>query len=166
MLDVDWQELFSFSVPAAELVVRGTAMYWFLFLLFRFVVRRDAGGVAMADILVLVIIADAAQNAMAGEYRSVTDGMTLVATIVFWNYLLDWLCYRFPALEQVLQPRPLLLVKDGRMLLDNMRRQMLTREELLAKIREEGLEDLKAVKRAYMESDGKISVIKKKEARL
>lgn len=163
MLDVDWQELFSFSVPAAELVVRGTAMYWFLFLLFRFVVRRDAGGVAMADILVLVIIADAAQNAMAGEYRSVTDGMTLVATIVFWNYLLDWLCYRFPALEQVLQPRPLLLVKDGRMLLDNMRRQMLTREELLAKIREEGLEDLKAVKRAYMESDGKISVIKKKE---
>jgi len=163
MLDVDWQELFSFSVPAAELVVRGTAMYWFLFLLFRFVVRRDAGGVAMADILVLVIVADAAQNAMAGEYRSVTDGMTLVATIVFWNYLLDWLCYRFPALEQVLQPRPLLLVKDGRMLLDNMRRQMLTREELLAKIREEGLEDLKAVKRAYMESDGKISVIKKKE---
>ena len=161
MLDVDWQELFSFSVPAAELVVRGTAMYWFLFLLFRFVVRRDAGGMGMADILVLVIVADAAQNAMAGEYRSVTDGMTLVATIVFWNYLLDWLCYRFPALEQVLQPRPLLLVKDGRMLLDNMRRQMLTREELLAKIREEGLEDLKAVKRAYMESDGKISVIRK-----
>lgn len=161
MLAVDWQELFSFSVAPAELVVRGTAMFWFLYLLFRFVVRRDAGGVGMADILVLVIVADAAQNAMAGEYRSITDGMVLVGTIVFWNYLLDWLCYRFPALEQVLQPRPLLLVKDGRMLLDNMRRQMLTREELLAKIREEGLEDLKAVKRAYMESDGKISVIKK-----
>ena len=161
MLDVDWQELFSFSVPAAELVVRGTAMFWFLYLLFRFIVRRDAGGVGMADILVLVIVADAAQNAMAGEYRSIADGMLLVGTIVFWNYLLDWLCYRFPALEQVLQPRPLLLVKDGRMLLNNMRRQLLTREELLAKIREEGLEDLKAVKRAYMESDGKISVIKK-----
>ena len=161
MLAVDWQELFSFSVAPAELVVRGTAMFWFLYLLFRFIVRRDAGGVGMADILVLVIVADAAQNAMAGEYRSITDGMVLVGTIVFWNYLLDWLCYRFPALEQVLQPRPLLLVKDGRMLLDNMRRQFLTRDELLAKIREEGLEDLKAVKRAYMESDGKISVIKK-----
>lgn len=161
MLDVDWHELFSFSVPAAELIVRGTVMYWFLFLLFRFVVRRDAGGMGMADILVLVIVADAAQNAMAGEYRSITDGMTLVATIVFWNYLLDWLCYRFHAMEQLLQPRPLLLVKDGRLLLDNMRRQWLTREELVAKIREQGLEDLKAVKRAYMESDGKISVIKK-----
>ena len=161
MLDVDWQELFSFSVAPAELVVRGTAMFWFLYLLFRFIVRRDAGGVGMADILVLVIVADAAQNAMAGEYRSITDGMVLVGTIVFWNYLLDWLCYRFPAFEKVLQPRPLLLVKDGRMLLDNMRRQFLTRDELLAKIREEGLEDLKAVKRAYMESDGKISVIKK-----
>lgn len=161
MLAVDWQELFSFSVAPAELVVRGTAMFWFLYLLFRFIVRRDAGGVGTADILVLVIVADAAQNAMAGEYRSITDGMVLVGTIVFWNYLLDWLCYRFPAFEQVLQPRPLLLVKDGRMLLNNMRRELLTREELLGRIREEGLEDLKAVKRAYMESDGKISVIKK-----
>lgn len=161
MLDVDWQELFSFSLAPAELIVRGTAMFWFLYVLFRCVVRRDAGGVGMADILVLVIVADAAQNAMAGEYRSIVDGMVLVGTIIFWNYLLDWLCYRFPALEQVLQPRPLLLVKDGQMLFDNMRRQLLTREELLAKIREEGLEDLAAVKRAYMESDGKISVVKK-----
>ena len=161
MPDIDWQALFSYSVPAAELVVRGTIMYWFLYLLFRCVVRRDAGGVGMADILVLVIIADAAQNAMAGEYHSITDGMTLVGTIVFWNYLLDWLCFRFPGLERVLQPRPLLLVKDGRIQQRNMQRQLLTREELLAKIREEGLEDLAAVKRAYMESDGKISVIRK-----
>jgi len=160
-MDVDWHALFSFSLPPAELLVRGTAMFWFLFVLFRFVMRRDAGGVGMADILVLVIIADAAQNAMAGEYRSITDGMTLVGTIVFWNYLLDWLCFRFPALERVLQPRPLLLVKDGRLNLRNMQSQLLTRDELIAKIREEGLEDLNGVKRAYMESDGRISVIKK-----
>lgn len=161
MLDVDWAELFSFSVSPAELVVRGTVMYWFLFLLFRFIVRRDAGGVGTADILLLVIIADAAQNAMGGEYRSITDGMVLVGTIVFWNYLIDWCCYRFPRLELLLQPRPLLLVKDGRIQQRNLDRQMLTRNELLAKIREEGMEDLKAVKRAYMESDGRISVIKK-----
>ena len=160
-MDVDWHALFSFSVPPAELVIRGTTMFWFLFLLFRFVVRRDAGGVGMADILVLVIIADAAQNAMAGDYHSITDGMVLVGTIVAWNYLLDWLCFRFPALERVLQPRPLLLVKDGRMSARNMERQLLTHDELLAKIREQGLEDLKGVKRAYMESDGRISVIKK-----
>jgi uncharacterized membrane protein YcaP (DUF421 family) len=161
MLDVDWQELFSFTVPVAELLVRGTTMFWFLFLLFRFVVRRDIGGVGMADILVLVIVADAAQNAMAGEYRSIADGMALVATIVFWNYILDWLCFRFTAVERLLQPRPLLLVKNGRMLYANMKRQMLTRDELLAKIREKGFEGVEKVERAYMEGDGEISVIKK-----
>jgi uncharacterized membrane protein YcaP (DUF421 family) len=160
VLGVDWQELFSFSVPVAELVVRGTAMYWFLFLLFRFVVRRDAGGMGMADILVLVIVADAAQNAMAGEYRSIVDGMALVGTIVFWNYLLDWLCFRFPAIERVLQPRPLLLVKDGQIQYRNMRRQLLTHEELMSKIREQGVDELGKVKRAYMEEDGKVSVVK------
>ncbi len=161
MLEVDWGELFSLSVSPLELVIRGTAMYWFLFLIFRFIVRRDAGGVGMADILLLVIIADAAQNAMAGEYHSVTDGMILVGTIVFWNYLIDWCCFRFPRLERLLQPRPLLLVKDGRIQHRNLDRQLLTREELLGKIREKGMQDLKAVKRAYMESDGKISVISK-----
>ncbi|TFW09568.1 DUF421 domain-containing protein, partial [Oxalobacteraceae bacterium OM1] len=74
MLDVDWKELFAFSVPVAELLVRGTVMYWFLFALFRFVVRREVGGVGVGDILIMVIVADAAQNAMAGEYHSISDG--------------------------------------------------------------------------------------------
>ena len=159
MFDVDWSELFSFSVPIAELVVRGTAMYWFLFLLFRFVVRRDASGVGMADILVLVIVADAAQNAMAGEYRSISDGMLLISVIVFWNFLVDWLCYRYRFLERVFQAPPLLLVKDGRLQQRNMRSQMLTREDIEEKLREQGVADLKKVRRAYLESDGKFSVI-------
>jgi len=62
-----WQELFGLSVSPFELIVRGTVVYWFLVLTFRFVLRRDAGSVGLADILLLVIIADAAQNAMAGE---------------------------------------------------------------------------------------------------
>ena len=63
-------ELFGLSVSPLELVVRGTAMYWFLFVLFRVVLRRDTGSLAIADVLLLVIIADAAQNAMSGSYQS------------------------------------------------------------------------------------------------
>ena len=159
MFDVDWAELFSFSVPVAEIAVRGTVMYWFLFLLFRFVVRRDAGGVGMADILVLVIVADAAQNAFAGEYRSIADGMLLISVIVFWNFLADWLAYRYPFFERVFQARPLLLIKDGRLQQHNMRRQLLTREDIEEKLREHGVADVKKVRRAYLESDGKFSVI-------
>jgi uncharacterized membrane protein YcaP (DUF421 family) len=49
----------------------------------------------ITDLLVIVLIADAAQNGMAGEYRSLTDGLLLVATIVAWSYALNWLAFRF-----------------------------------------------------------------------
>ena len=70
---MDWQEIFGFTVSPWELVIRGSAMYIFLFVLFRVVVRRRVGSIGMADILILVIVADAAQNGMSGEYRSVSE---------------------------------------------------------------------------------------------
>ena len=66
--------LFQIHVPVFELVLRGTLVYWLLFCIFRFVLRRDVGAVGIADILLLVVIADAAQNAMAGGYQTVTEG--------------------------------------------------------------------------------------------
>ena len=91
------RELFAFSLSPLEIVLRGSAVYWFLFLLLRFVLRRDGGSLGIADILLLVLIADASQNAMAGEYKSIADGFLLVATIAGWNWAVD--CGRL-ALEQ------------------------------------------------------------------
>jgi uncharacterized membrane protein YcaP (DUF421 family) len=120
-MEFDWQSIFALSVSPWEMIVRGSVMYWFLFLLFRVVVRRRVGAVGIGDVLLLVIIADAAQNAMAGEYRSTTDGMILVGTIVGWNTLVDWLVYRSPKLQRLLEPAPLLLVRDGRILYRHLR---------------------------------------------
>jgi uncharacterized membrane protein YcaP (DUF421 family) len=158
---LDWGELFGVSVSPLELIVRGTCMYWFLFALFRFVVRRDIGTIGVADILVLVIVADAAQNAMAGEYKTITDGMVLVATIVFWNYLTDRLSYAWPRFRRLAQPPPLLLIKEGRIQKGNLRREYVSEEELMAKLREKGIDQVSQVKRAYLEPDGEISVIKR-----
>lgn len=158
---MDWESLFGLSQPLAETVVRGTAIFWFLFLIFRFVIHRDVGAVGVADLLVLVIIADAAQNAMAGEYTSVTDGMILISTIVFWNFLLDWLSFRFPSFGRFARSPPLRLIRNGRMLKRNMSRELMSEDELMSKIREQGVEDVGQVKDAYMESNGSISVIKK-----
>ena len=160
-MTVDWAGMFGLSVPPLELIVRGSAMYLFLFLLFRVVVRRRVGAVGMADILVLVIVADAAQNAMAGEYKSVTDGAILVGTILAWDMLIDWLNYRVPALRNWLEAPPLLLVRDGRLLRRNLRHEFVTEEELEAKLRQKGVKDVSEVAEARMESDGEVSVIKK-----
>ncbi|MBA3596654.1 MAG: DUF421 domain-containing protein [Methylibium sp.] len=159
---LDIAELFSLSVPPLELMIRGSAMYWFLFVLFRFVMRRDVGSIGIADVLLLVLIADAAQNAMAGGYESITDGFILVATIAGWNYLLDWAAFRFDRVRSIVEPSPLLLVRDGQLQGRNLRRERLSVEELKSELRRQGMEDWSGVKKAFMESDGQISVIKLK----
>jgi uncharacterized membrane protein YcaP (DUF421 family) len=155
--------LFELTVPVWELAVRGTAMYWFLFLAFRFVMRRDMGSVGIADILILVIVADAAQNAMAGGYESVSDGMILVGVLLGWNFLLDLLAYRFAAVARFMEPPSLPLVRNGRMIRRNMRAQFITENELRSKLREKGIESLASVKAMFLEPDGEVSVIKQDE---
>jgi len=159
---MNWSEIFGFSVSPLELIVRGTAMYLFLFVLFRVVVKRRIGAVGMADILVLVIVADAAQNGMAGEYRSVTEGCLLVGTIVGWDLLIDWLAFRIPALQRVFEPPPLLLIDQGRVLWRNLRKEFVSEMELKSKLRENGVQEPHEVEKAYMEPDGQVTVIKKK----
>lgn len=160
LFEVDWADLFSLSLPLAEIVTRGTVIYWFLFLIFRFVVRRDIGSVGIADILILVIVADAAQNAMAGDGDSIADGIVLVSTLIFWNMLFDLLSYRFPAFRRFSEPSALCLVKSGQMIRRNMRREFITEDELLEKLREQGVESLQQAKYVYLEPSGAFSVIK------
>jgi|SRR5690349_23064992 len=161
-MTVHWSALFGLSVPPLELVIRGSALYLFLLLLFRVVIKRRMGAIGMADMLVLVIISDASQNAMAGEYKTVTDGFILIGTIIFWNYAFDWAGYHFPALQRVLEPAPLLLIRDGRVLRRNLRVEYVSDQELESQLREHGIEDPGEVEKAYLEPDGKLTVIKKK----
>jgi uncharacterized membrane protein YcaP (DUF421 family) len=156
----DLQELFGLSVSPWELVIRGTAIYWFLVIVFR-VILRPTGSVGIADVLLLVIIADAAQNAMAGEYRSITDGIILISTIIGWNVFIDWLTFISPVARNILEPKALMIVRDGRMLRRNMRKELISEPELMSKLREHGVGDVKDVKAAFVERDGGISVIKK-----
>ena len=88
-------------------MLRGTLVYWLLFLIFRFVLRRDVGAVGIADILLLVIVADAAQNAMSGGYDTFAEGAILVLTIVAWNWLLDFLSCRFAIVRRFASPQRL-----------------------------------------------------------
>jgi uncharacterized membrane protein YcaP (DUF421 family) len=159
---IDFAALFRITVDPLEIVVRGTVMYWFLFALFRFVLRRDVGSIGIADVLLVVLIADASQNAMAGGYESITDGCVLVATIAGWNYALDWAAFHVPALRRIVEPPPLALIRHGTMVRKNMRRELVTVDELRAKLRAQGIEKFEQVKLAFMESDGEISVIRER----
>jgi uncharacterized membrane protein YcaP (DUF421 family) len=158
-LSVDWHAIFVPSGSLLEIVVRGSLMYLLILAAFR-IFRRDAGSLGMADLLVVVLVADAAQNGMAGEYKSLTEGVVLVATIFLWNYLLDWWAYRSPFIYWLMHPPPLLLIEDGRLQRRNLRSQLMTREDLLEQLREQGVEDITKVKACRLEGDGRLSVIK------
>lgn len=160
LLEIDWRAVFVPSNSVLEVMVRGTLTYLALFVLMRVVLKRETGTVSLADLLMVVLIADAAQNAMASEYKSVTEGVVLVSTLIFWNYALDWLGARFGLFGRLMHPPPLKLIEDGRLLRRNMGKEMITKEEMMSHLREQGVEDVSEVKAAYIEGDGRISVIK------
>lgn len=154
-----WPNIAALTVSPVELVLRGTAMFWFLFLVFRFVVRRDTGAMGVTDFLFIALIGDASQNAMIGTGTSVADGIVLISTLVFWNFSVDYLGYRFAWFDRLVSAKKLCLVRDGRMIRPNMRRQFITADELEAKAREAGIDTIGKVKLMYLEADGEISVI-------
>ena len=156
---IDWKSVFIPSLHLAEIVLRGTIVYLFLFLVLR-ILRREAGAIGTADLLVVVLIADAAQNAMGSDYKSVTEGIVLVATIASWDYFIDWMDYRFPRLQRFIRAAPLPLIKDGRILRKNLRQELIAEEELMSLLRQQGIENVAQMKKCFLEGDGHISEIK------
>ena len=109
------------------------------------------------------MIADAAQNGFAKEYKSITEGILLVLTIVLWDIFLNWLGYHFTVFERLLAPAPLSLIENGRMNRRNMRRELITEDALRSQLRQQGVSKLEDVRRACLEANGEISVVKKKD---
>jgi uncharacterized membrane protein YcaP (DUF421 family) len=163
-MNVDLGKVLLPDTPVLEIVIRGSITYLTLFVLLRVLGKRQAGGVGVTDILVIVLIADAAQNAMAGQYTSVADGLILVATIIGWAWALDWLAYRFRRIERFVYPGPLRLIEDGRPIPENLRAQLLTHEELMSQLRAQGVNHIGEVESAYLEGSGTLTVVKKRSS--
>ena len=163
MFDVDWSRLFVPSASLAEVFIRGSVIYLVLFAVMRLLPRREVGGLGAADILVIVLIADAVQEGMAGRYESITEGLLLAGTIFSWATLIDWIDFRYPGLKLAEGP-PLKIVSNGRMIRRNMDREQVTEEEVLAQLRQHGFERLEDVRAAYIEGDGQFSVLGRRSA--
>jgi uncharacterized membrane protein YcaP (DUF421 family) len=162
-MNIDWQTLFVPETSLLELILRGTLMYWALLAGLRILVRRHIGSMSLIDLLLMVLIADAAQNAMANEYRSLTEGLVLCGTLIGWNYLFDWLAYRYKWFQRLLEPAPLPVIHDGKMLLRNMRRELITKDELESHLREQEIHNISDVELAFIEPDGGVSIVTKKK---
>lgn len=160
---VDWSALLE-PHHVVENVLRATAIYWMLFLLLRFLPNRKTAGIGPTDLLVVVLLANAVQTAIMREGTALTDAAIQVATIVGWSIVFDIVGNRVPALRGVLRSDPVEVVRDGTVLTRNLRREFMTEDELDAQLRLQHVDDIADVRRAYIEQDGRLSVIRTQDA--
>ncbi|WP_266205125.1 DUF421 domain-containing protein [Pontibacter kalidii] len=162
LLKIDFTKLFYIESPVSELIIRGSVLYLGILLLMRLLPRRTGGELATMDLLFVVLIAEAATHSLGG-YSSIADGFIVIATLMAWNYTINLLSYHIPFIEKLVSAPALQIIKDGKLLRRNMRRELLTEEELVDHLRIKGIEDVKDIKSAYIEGDGEISFISKKK---
>jgi uncharacterized membrane protein YcaP (DUF421 family) len=113
----------------------------------------------ITDFLFVVLLGDASQNGMIGNATSTSDAVVLISTLVFWNFAIDWATSRFVTLERLLLPRRMVLVHNGVKNRRNLRREFISDEELMGKVRSHEIDSLNDVKWVYLESDGELTVI-------
>lgn len=143
----------------AAVAVRTAIVFITLAVALRLTGRRQAGELNLHDLLLVLILANAVQNAMTRGDGRLTVALASSGTLVLLGTLLAALQSRFPTLEKRMVGEPTVVVERGRMLRQEMRREGVTEEDVRAAIRDQGLADLAGVKLAVLEVDGSISVI-------
>ena len=163
-LTIDWAATFAPQLTLPEVLVRGTVVYVAMLVLFRLIPKWQAGTGTIASMLFVVVLGDLASEAVKGKADSVTDLLLMAATVMLWAFLVDWLSYRFPRFHFLAQDEPTPLIRNGRMLYHNLRREMMSEDDLRAQLRRQDVDDIRNVLEAQLEADGSISVVNRKEA--
>lgn len=158
---MDWSELFVPAVPLGETLVRGTVVFLALLLMMRLAGQREAGGLGLTDLLVVVLIAQGAAGGLIGDSTTITDSLLLVATILGWSVVVDALSYRFPRVARVLKSRPRVLARRGSLDRHALHREFMTRDEVMSQLRLHGITDLADVEQVVLEPNGMISVVRR-----
>lgn len=143
-----------------DAVLRAVAIWFVLMLLFRVTGKRTLSQATTFDFVLLLIVGEATQQALLGEDFSITMSAIVIATLFAVDRVADFLGYKFPKLDRVMESVPVILVDDGKLLHDRMKRAHVGEEEILQSAREtHGLESMAQVKYAVLERSGGISVV-------
>lgn len=156
--------MLTMTVPLWEIVLRTAAVYLVVLGLLRLGGKRELGQMSPADFVVVLIIANAVQNAMNGGDVSLIGGIVSAATLLGMNYGLGRFGRRLPFFGRLVMEEPTLLLQDGKLISEALRREHVEQQEIEMAAREHGIEDLSSVAAAILEIDGSISIIPKSGA--
>ena len=145
--------------PYLDVILRTAAVYLFLVFAIRFFGKKELSQLSTTDLVFIVLISNAVQNAMVGANSSLSGGIIAASVLFSLNYILKLLMYRFAAFKELIEEKPVILVHNGNLDIEHLRKERITMDELEEAIREHGIESYKNVKLAILEVDGNISVI-------
>ena len=152
--------MFNMSMGVTEHIVRGAAVYVFLFLLLRFVGKKHVGELAPFDLLVLLILSETVQNSLVGDDTSLIGGLISATTLVMCAYGISFLTSHSKFAERIFEGTPKILIRHGRRRPAEMARQGISTSELTEALRHNGCASISRVRAAILENDGRITVIK------
>jgi len=155
------REAFRFDSGLLEIVLRTAIIYAVLFLGLRIMGKRELGQMTAFDLVVILVISNAVQNAMVGQDTSVTGGIVAAFTLLIANRVVAWARLRVPIFGRLAEGGSTVLVNDGKLIEANLRREEIVPDEILTAMREHGVADLEQVASAVLEMDGSISIIPK-----
>jgi len=143
-----------------DAIVRATAIYLVLFLLFRIFGKRTLGQLTTFDFVLVLVVGEATQQALLGEDFSITQAFLVIATLIVIERTWDYLSWRFPAFRRVAESRPSILMKDGKLDRETMGTAQVTEDDILHAAREQrGLERMDQIKHVVLERSGALSIV-------
>ena len=149
------------EISLVEKIVRSVVVYLFLLAAFRVTGKRQLGQMTAFDLVVLLIISNVVQNAVIGNDNSLGGGLFGAVIILLLNGIVAWFTFRYKRVERLIEHIPTVLVKHGRIVRENLRRERLSLPEFRAALRREGVVSLGGVRYVILEEDGHLSVIRK-----
>ncbi len=151
--------MFDLEISGWTIVARTVIVYAALLIGLRLAGKRELGQMTPFDLVVILLIANAVQNAMVGPDTSVTGGLIAAAVLIAVNYGLAFGRERIPFLKGAVEGTPTLLISNGEFVEEHLRRERLDKDEVLMAIREHGVAAVKDVRMAVLETDGSISIV-------
>lgn len=146
-----------------EFIIRAAVVYAFVLLLIRLGGKREIGQMGAGEFVAILLVSNAVQNSMNGGDNSISGGLILSTVIIGLSVLVAYLTYKSRKLENIIQGQPRVLIRNGQVIEQKMRKELLNIHELRAILRRQGVQNLHDVALATLESDGYVSVTLKGE---
>lgn len=157
-----WHNMFVLGLPIAEKILRPVLVYAFLIIGLRLAGKRELAQLNPFDLVVLLTLSNTVQNAIIGEDNSVTGGVIGASTLLFVNYVLVRFLSRHEALERLVEGEARVLIEDGRIREDGLRKEAISISELETAAHKQGFASLEDVDRAVLDPSGVVAFFGRK----